>query len=242
MKTILALALIGLAAAGAAGAADAPPVPRPDAADNPQSPETEAPDSARRGPRGNRPIERWLELMRQREPEQVAELERLRVEDPEAFGEALRARLAEMRERHAAESPAGRDPARARGVPPIRPRRVDPADAPPAPTDRRRREPDPARERLRDLEGRLRDLGARYAASADPAERTRIRAAVGELLAESFALRQDLHRRHLDRLEAEIVRLRAAIDENEARREEILGERQIRLLGDDGNGAAPPAP
>jgi hypothetical protein len=226
----LAAALITSASTSAADRA---------APDDPVQPPERRVEPGRRGPRDTRPLERWMALMEQRDPERHAELRRLQEEDPEAFRAALRDHLAAMRERHTPPRPRDRHPGADES--PVRPRRVPPGSPHRSAVPDRSWtgdgwRSDPDADRLREVESRLRDIGARYRDDDDHGLRPQLRDTAMGLLAEAFRLRQTIHRRQLDRMEADIARLRAAIDANETNRETLLQQRLDRLFGSE----APP--
>jgi len=85
-----------------------------------------------------------------------------------------------------------------------------------------------------DLERQTRELAIQYR-RAPGAQRTDIKQRLSELVNKHFEVRQERRLLELKRLEEELKRLRDAIDLRNEAREELVKERILQLLGEEGD-------
>lgn len=167
----------------------------------------------------DRAIERWMNMLERRNPEEHARLAQLRQEDPDAFRTVLRQRLADLRRAH-----------QARGEPRAAPESRRQERRPTRGADPRRwtreERSDP---RLEDIEQRLAELTRRYQA-ASPTERAGIREEMHTVLAEWADVQFELSEEHIRRMEEQLQRLRESLEDRRGRRDAMIQRRLNALI------------
>ncbi len=250
MKTLCIL-LAGCALGGRLTvAADTPPSPAEPAAVVP----SERPDTApQRGPRWNRgpdappaegetresrlnsgphgrAMDRWMEALKARNPQEFERLQKLQAENPQAFREELRERLMEARKRLIGKS--GPQPQAVPGPQPqagcgmmgeggTRPAIV-PRDFPPPVSPEGRAE-------WRQAEEQLRALARAWREATDAAIKQQKVAEIRTILAHLFDLRDKEQQAYLKAMEDRLAEVRARWDERRAKREDMI-ERRLQQI------------
>lgn len=183
----------------------------------PSSPAAKPPAS----PAGVGSIDRLLETIRQRQPDEYERLSRLRAEHPAQFEAELRRRLDEARRRL-------RDRAAARTNAPA-------ADAKPAAT----RPPAGAAARPAGVEERVDELMRRINQAAEryrrlpPSQQAALAVEIREMVAAVFDLRENDRTQRVNRLQKELERLKKELDRRRSLRDQIIDRKVAEILGTD---------
>ncbi len=178
-------------------------------------------------------VERWLERLRAKNPQEFERLQKLREEDPEAFSRALHSRLREERAMASLrEFPKLQE--FIRSLPPSERqqifRKMAGQEGPGGP----RGFPPKMNPQIRDLERETMALSKKYRDSTDDAEKETVRAELKTKLGVLFDLRETERRAHVERIEKDLANLKQGLADRQARREEIIERRLAELTdGDD---------
>ncbi len=171
------------------------------------------------------PVQRYFDLLRERNPAEFDRLHQLREVDPEAFRRELRERLQEARGRAGLSHQQGGE----RGHPPGpderetgHPKRGGAPDDPMAV-----RTPELDRLEARAM-GLARDLRTLAGEEREPVARE-----LRTTLAETFDLRESLRRERLARMQERLARVHALLEERASNRNAIVERRLRELTRDD---------
>jgi hypothetical protein len=167
------------------------------------------------------PLQRFLEVLSEQNPEEFDRLKKLRDEDPEAFRKELHQRLQKERERRGL--PGGRGLEQPSPEERGRLGRHQQTGGP-GPEGMNVRSPETDR-----LEQKSRDLAQAYRLSTDEAEKARLQAELKTNLAESFDLREKMRRERFAQMENRIKKVRELMEQRQAQREEIINRRLKEL-------------
>jgi hypothetical protein len=179
------------------------------------------------------PVDRLLDHLQQRDPDQAQHLRTLRAEDPQAFRRALRERLQEARQRMESGDP-DRDPReRRRGAEGEEEERARARHMPPTP---------PGEPEIRRVDATIRDLLLQVNTAATAEQRESLHRDLHAAVAARFDLIEEARRVHLGHLEQGVEQLRHLLEERATQREELIQERVKSLLQRSSQPPAPPAP
>lgn len=167
------------------------------------------------------PLQRFMEVLREQNPEEFDRLKKLREEDPEAFRRELHQRLQKERDRRGLQ--AGR--AMEQQPPEDRGRMGHHLQAGgPGPEGMNVRSPETDR-----LEQKSRELAQAYRVATDEVEKARLQAELKANLAESFDAREKLRHERFAQMENRIKKIRELMEQRQAQREEIINRRLKEL-------------
>jgi hypothetical protein len=177
-------------------------------------------------------VERWLEHIREKDPEEFDRMKKLRASNPAEFRRALHRRL--LRQRVAdtlREAPRLKE--FLAGLPETDREelvsRLERLGAPPgqgfAPEH-----PDPEVHRL---EQETADLARRYRDAPDEGEKERLRDELRTKLEIAFDRRENARREHVKKIETDLDHLKKTIATRQAKRPEIIERRLQELTGED---------
>jgi hypothetical protein len=178
-------------------------------------------------------VERWLERLRAKNPQEFERMQKLRQEDPEAFSRALHSRLREERAMAGLrEFPKLQE--FIRSLPPSERQQIlhkmAGQEGPGGPHGF----PPKMNPQIRDLERETMALSKKYRDSTDGAEKETIRAELKTKLGVLFDLREKDRQAHVERIEKDLANLRQGLTDRQSRREEIIERRLAELTdGDD---------
>ncbi|MEW6279526.1 MAG: hypothetical protein AB1758_12935 [Candidatus Eremiobacterota bacterium] len=82
------------------------------------------------------------------------------------------------------------------------------------------------------LDGRVRKLARAYTQTQDKEQRAALRKQAEEAVARLFDIRQQNRRRHVERMEKELARLKSQVDERQKKRQAIVERRVEEVLSD----------
>jgi hypothetical protein len=178
-------------------------------------------------------LDRWMERLSTRNPQEYERLQKLRAEDPEAFRHALHSRLREeramaglrdlpkLKEFIRSLSPEERDEVLRRFAAPPGgrggPHGFQPGMNP----------------EIRDLERETMELSKAYRESADAAQKEKIRTDLKTKLGALFDLRESERQAHVEQIEKDLANLKNSLTDRQARREEIIERRLTELTDGD---------
>lgn len=193
-----------------------PPAPPPEAGGD------RAPPPKQGGPPPH--VQRFFDMLRDRDPAEFDRLQELRNKDPEAFRRELRERLQEARERMGLQQREGMN------------REFRPPNDGREPGARKRGpgSEDPMAVRTPELD-RLESKGielARGLASLSGADRDRALEELRDVLSKAFDMRETLRRERLSRMQERLARAQTLLDERSSNRTAII-ERRLRELSRD---------
>lgn len=244
MKTVLCLALLAaLAAAPRALAQDPdsfhppPPGPGPGPGIGPGAPFGQPHHPPQEM------VQKWLEQLKSRNPQEYERLAKLREEDPEAFRQELEKRLDRERGRRFVEKYpqlkealeampeqdrnavlrrlAGGGPGPGPGAGPHGPGGLMPPGA----------ESNPRSPEIDRLQDEVKDLALQFKAAATEAERQKAREEIRGKLSKLFDLREDQRRQDLQRMEKHVAELKQKLESRQSRKDQIIDRRLQQLTG-----------
>jgi hypothetical protein len=205
-----------------------------------EPPDGPAPDEALgepgpdRGPgHGGAMVERWLERLREKDPEEFGRLQKLREKDPEAFRKHLHQTLREER-----AMAALRDFPKlhefVQTLPPDEREQILRRLSPPGGGDGPHGFQPRMNPEIRNLDQKTLELSRAYRGTTDAAHKEKIRTDLKEKLGALFDLRERERQAHVERIESDLVNLKNSITDRRAHREEIVERRLVELTdGDD---------
>lgn len=168
-----------------------------------------------------RSIEHWMAHLQKQNPDEFARLERLRNEDPEKFRVEMRKRLEEVWQNWRSRNPDG-EPTQAgepgRMSPPPRERTMGQTGMSALPPE------------IVAIEQKLRGIAEKYRDSKDKTEKAELEKRAIELADKVFAYRAAERQRHVEMLEAELKKLRAAVEREMEHRDETVRHRVKAIL------------
>ncbi len=175
----------------------------------------------RGGPGG---LERYMEHLKNTNPEDFEAFNKLREEDPEAFKHQLMERLQHMRKGVENIPPERREEMRKRFMgrreggggfrgPPMDPEEMG-----------------KRRAQYEQFKGKVDGLKKAYHHTEDDEERQRIRDEITGHIGEMFEARQAERKRHIDRFREELERMEAQMAEDDAKRDEHVSARVNEIL------------
>lgn len=194
-----------------------------------QPPPAEGPEAHGPG-RGDRPVQQFLDMLRERNPEEFERLRKLREENPEAFRAELRQKLDRERERRGMRGEPGEGPRWQRGPGEPNEPRGRPREGRPGPDADGMHVRSPEIDRL---ELKARELAHAYRAATNEGEKNEMRDALKAALQESFDLREKIRRERFAQMEQRVNRIRTMLDERQARRDAIIDRRLKELTESD---------
>ena len=146
-------------------------------------------------------VDRWLERMKEKNPEEYGKLQALREKDPEQFRQALHDKLKQEKMRF-----RSRD---GRGGPP----------------------PPPMNPEIVTIEKETMEMSRAYREESDAARKEQIRKDIRAKLEVLFELRGKDRQELVNRIEADLARLKKSIEERQAHRDQII-DRRLQDLTD----------
>lgn len=180
-----------------------------------EGPPPEGPGPGDQG--GDRPpLQRFLEILRQQNPQEFDRLKNLRESDPAAFRKELHERLQQEREKRGLPGGPGDDLREHMG------RRI--MEGGPGPEGMNVRSPEIDR-----LEKASRDLAQSYRNATGEAEKARLQAELKQNLEQAFDLREQLRRERFQQMEARVRKVREMMDQRQAQRDAIINRRLQEL-------------
>lgn len=204
MKTrtiFLALSLMAILGASARAQAETPVPAMPDVA-----------QEARMPP----PVQRFFDLLKERDPAEYARLRELRENDPDAFRAELANRLAGLRERRGA-----------RGEPEVRDMREPGRHM--GRSGKMDRGPEHHPEL--DMAERLaKETAAAVRTATSDEEKKKLTAQLKDEVGEIFNIRETIRRERIRQMEDHVAKIKHVLDERRAQREEIIERRVNQLL------------
>lgn len=228
---LLAGFLAGLAWAAGAPAQDfdeAMPPPPMDQPPPPASPDLAEPPGPPPGEAG--PVDRWMDRLEKRNPEEYRRYREMREQDPEGFRRELAGRLGRERlqtvmnahPRLRAFLESLPEPERVEVLQALG-RALRPGGGPHEPGNTGP---------LRSLHEETARLAREYRQSSDPAQREQLRADLKLKLGELFDAREKGRADHIARIQAELAGLQEMLESRRANREDIIERRAQELTGD----------
>lgn len=181
------------------------------------------PDHGPARPDGGPPTQQFLDMLRNRNPEEFERMRRLREEDPEAFREELRNRIRRERERMGRDAGPDEGPAWRRGGQELRERigrQVVEGGVRHAMSSESLRSPE-----LDQLERKAGDLARAVREAPDDAAKAKARSDLRAALASSFDLREKMRRERFKHMEAQVTKVREMLDTRQVHRDEIIDKR-----------------
>ncbi len=183
--------------------------------------------------KGRRPLDAYMNRLKEHDPAAFRDLQRLKNEDPAAFRDRLGQRLNQGRftDRFKDFPEVGEMMDR---LPEDRRRKMMRhfmARNGPGPDDQPSVETGEARRKSReDMHGRLLKLGEAYRAAGSDADREGVRGQVEQYVTEIFEARQKERRKHIDRMREDLGKLEQIMGNDEAKRSEMLQRRVEELI------------
>ncbi|MBP7830516.1 MAG: hypothetical protein KA248_11415 [Kiritimatiellae bacterium] len=225
-RMALGLMLGFLALAGSAGAQEPDEELPPPAMEEPPPGELAPPPPPAEG----RPVDRWMERLERRNPEEYRRYQDMRHRDPEGFRRELAGRLGRERLQKALQAHPRLQafleslPEEERADILLALGRALRPEGPPPPHDEGP---------VQAGQGEIAKLAREFRTASDPAQREQIRADLKARLGELFDAREQRRREHIQRIQAEMTRLQGMLESRRASREEIIERRLQELTADE---------
>lgn len=180
-------------------------------------------------PGGGHSVDRWMNRLEKRNPDEFRRYQDMRLRDPEGFRRELAGRLGRERLQKAVQAHP-RLQAFLESLPEqerveilislgraLRPEGPPPPDEGPIETG----------------QGEIARLAREFQTTTDPAQRERIRADLKARLGALFDAREQRRTEHIQRIQAELARLQGMLESRRGNRDEIIERRLQELTGDE---------
>jgi hypothetical protein len=162
------------------------------------------------------PLQRFLEILRQQNPQEFDRLKSLRESDPAAFRKELHERLQQERDKRGLQGGPGAGLREQMG------RRM--MEGGPGPDGMNVRSPEIDR-----LEKATHDLAQSYRKATGDAEKARLQGELKQTLEQAFDLREQLRRERFEQTEARLRKVREMMEQRQAQRDAIIDRRLKEL-------------
>lgn len=180
--------------------------------ETPVPPMLDAAQEARMPP----PVQRFFDLLKERDPAEYARLRELRKNDPDAFRAELAERLTGLRERRGA-----------RGEPDVRDMREPGRHMGRSGNMERGPERNPELEMAERL---AKETAAAVRTATSDEEKKKLMAQLKDEVGDIFNIRETMRRERIRQMEDHVAKIKQVLDERRAQREEIIERRVNQLL------------
>lgn len=162
------------------------------------------------------PVQRFFDLLKERDPAEYARLKELRENDPDSFRAELAKRLAGLRERRGA-----------RGEPDVRDMREPGRHMGRSANRDRGPEHNPELEMAERL---AKETAAAVRTATSDEEKKKLMAQLKDEVGDIFNIRETMRRERIRQMEDHVAKIKQVLDERRAQREEIIERRVNQLL------------